>query len=138
MATPKQQKFIKLLLENMGNKNSTKTLGEMLLESGYTKSVADNPYLILETKDVREATKEFSSMLEDKRRMAITHITEDKLEKSSPRDLAYITDIMTKNHQLLTGGETERVGVRPITELFTNGVQDSNSNQEDSRSKETD
>ena len=48
-------------------------------------------------------------MLDDKRRLSLTHIDNTKLKRSSARDLAYITDVLTKNHQLLSGGETEKV-----------------------------
>lgn len=111
MATPKQQKLIKILSENIGKKDSSKTLGQMLREAGYSDIQSLNPKKILETKAVKEGVSDFVKMLDDKRRMAVTHITEDKLEKASARDNAYITDILTKNHQLLTGEETERQGV---------------------------
>ena len=38
---------------------------------------------------------------------------EDKLLKSPARDLAYITDILTKNHQLLGGSPTHRIEISP-------------------------
>ena len=40
--------------------------------------------------------------------MALTKITAKKLEKSNAYQLALITDVLTKNHQLLTGGDTEK------------------------------
>ena len=73
-----------------------------------------NPYLIFDSEVVAEAMDDFTKMLDDKRRMAITKITEDKLDKVSPRDLAYIGDVLTKNHQLLSGGATENVKVSGV------------------------
>ena len=50
---------------------------------------------------------------DDKRRLAITYITPKKLEKAPARDAAYITDILTKNHQLLGGQPTELLKISP-------------------------
>jgi len=40
MPTPKQEKLIRLLLDNLGNKKNTKTFREMILEAGYEESMA--------------------------------------------------------------------------------------------------
>jgi hypothetical protein len=98
-------------MENYGRKNSTETLASLMIKAGYTEQSAKNPKLILESESVQEGIVDFIKMLDDKRRMAITKITEKKLEESSARDNAYIADILTKNHQLLTGEETERSGL---------------------------
>lgn len=104
--TPKQEKLIKIIRENLGNLKSTKTLGQMLIEAGYTKGTAKNAYLIFASPVVKDATEEIVGSLRDKRKMAVTHITDKKLSKAPARELAYVTDIFTKNIQLLTGGET--------------------------------
>ena len=109
MATPKQQKLIKLLLDNLGKMKVTKTLGEMILEAGYTKNMADNPYQILESETIQEGISDFVRMLDDKRRLSLVKITEKKLEEASARDNAYVVDMLTKQHQLLTGGVTDNV-----------------------------
>jgi hypothetical protein len=108
MATPKQKKLIKLIRENLGNPKSTKTLGELCLESGYTKATAKNAYLIFQSEAVKEGISNFVKSLDDKRKQAITHITVTKLKKAPARELAYIADILTKNHQLLSGGNTDK------------------------------
>jgi len=41
--TPKQEKLVTIIRENIGNKNSTLTMGEMLLQAGYSESTANNP-----------------------------------------------------------------------------------------------
>jgi hypothetical protein len=106
--TPKQEKLIKIIRENLGNRNSTKTLGEMVLEAGYTKATSKNAYLIFEGQAVREATDEIADAFADKRKMALTHITKKKLARAPARELAYVADIFTKNIQLLSGKPTER------------------------------
>jgi len=116
LGTPRQEKFIKLLLENLGTPRNTKSLGELALEAGYSEAMAKNPQMILESEHVKKATSDWAKMLDDKRRMAITYITEKKLEKSKAKDLAEIVDKLNKNYQLATGGETERevVEIREI------------------------
>lgn len=106
MVTPKQQKLIKLVLENLGNPKNTKTLGELILAAGYSEATAKNPKLIFKSPEIKEGLSDFVSSLEDKRKQAITYITPQKLAKAQARDLAYLTDIFTKNIQLLNGGKT--------------------------------
>lgn len=106
--TPKQEKLLILIQENIGNKNSTLTMGQMLIEAGYSEETAKTPRAIFETDGIKKATEDLVKKLEDKRRMAITHITEDKMERSAIRDLVNVVDMFTKNIQLLTGKETSR------------------------------
>jgi len=105
--TPKQTKFIKLILENIGNKKSTKTLGQMLREVGYSEAICKNPKLIFDSEAVQDGISDFVKMLDDKRRMALTHITNKKLEVSTAKDLSSITDTLNKTHELLSGKPTE-------------------------------
>jgi len=96
-------------MDNYGRKGNTKTLGEIMIEAGYSEESAKNPKLFLDSPVIKEGIDDFVKLLDDKRRLAITHITKKKLEKSSARDNAYIADVFTKNHQLLTGKATEMV-----------------------------
>lgn len=112
MPTPKQEKVIKLIVENAGKLGKRKSKGEILAEAGYGSGTIHNPKRVFESETIQEGLEDFVKMLDDKRRLAITHINQTKLEKSSARDLAYIADTFTKNHQLLTGKETERGAVR--------------------------
>lgn len=108
VTTPKQQKLIKLLMENYGKQGETKSLGELLLEAGYSEETAKNPKLILSSPTIEDGIKDFLNQLDDKRRLALTKITERKLDKAPAREVAYVLDILTKNFQLLSGGATER------------------------------
>lgn len=111
MPTPKQEKVIKLLLENLGKPNNTKTLGELLLEAGYAQSVADNPFLVLESEAVKDGLQEFVKDMEKKRKNALKEITDAKLKETSAKDAASIVDTLTKNIQLLSGKATENTDV---------------------------
>lgn len=124
MATPKQEKLIKLLMENYGKKGKTKSLGKLLVEAGYSEESAKNPKLIIESEVIQEGIQDFVSSMTDKRRLALTKMTEDKLDKAPARELAYITDLLTKNIQLLNGGATERQG---LTIQFDNAFKDGTS-----------
>lgn len=108
MPTPRQEKLINLLVENLGKLGNTKSLGEIILEAGYSKAMAKNPYQILESETIQEGIGDFVDSLDKLRKRALKHITQKKLEKSSAKDLTQIADLATKNHQLLTGKETER------------------------------
>ena len=120
--TPKQKKLIKLIMENLGNTKSTKTYGELCLEAGYSEATAKNAYLIFNSDAVVDGTSDFVKSLDDKRKLSITHLTEDKLEKSNARELAYVTDILTKNHQLLTGGKTENNGMGELADTLNSWI----------------
>ena len=122
MATPKQIKLIKLIRENLGNVKSTKTLGKMLIEAGYTKGTAKNAYMIFESDAIKKGTQDFIDSLDDKRKLAITYITNKKLKKAPARELAYVTDLLTKNHQLLTGGKTENTGVSELADKLDSWI----------------
>jgi len=98
-------------LANIGNTKSTKTGYELMKEAGYSESMCKNPKMAIDSDAVKEGVKDFVKQLDDKRRMAITYLTEAKLGKSKARDIAQIVDILTKNHQLLSGGDTEKVSV---------------------------
>ena len=105
--TVKQQKLIEIIIDNYGNKGSTKTLGEMILEAGYAESSALNPHLIIND-EILEAVNPVIEKMERVRTKALDKITDDKLELASARDNAYIADLLTKNIQLLSGKDTER------------------------------
>ena len=110
MLTPKQQKFVDLLIDNYGAKGKTKSLGALMLEAGYSESSTINPKLLI-TDEMKEAISPVIEKMEKIRTKALDSITDEKLEASNPRDNAYIADTLTKNIQLLSGKETERSGV---------------------------
>lgn len=109
--TEKQKKLLKIIFANIGAKGTTRTMKEMIREAGYKESMASNPQQVLQSEFLRTKVDSFVKQLDDKRRMAITYLTEKKLDESKGRDVAQIIDILTKNHQLLSGGATERVNL---------------------------
>ena len=53
MPTLRQKKLVKKILENIGN-DKPATAGQLLKETGYSKSIVKNPKMILESKGVLE------------------------------------------------------------------------------------
>lgn len=111
MATPKQEKLIKLLLENIGGKESSKSLAQMLKKAGYSESIQKNPYLILKSDTIKKAVAPVAKQIDNLRNKAIKELENRDLSEEQYRDIVKAIDIFTKNHQLLTGEETERQGV---------------------------
>lgn len=109
LPTTKQQKLIRLLMENYGQDQKGKSFKDLMLTAGYSIETAKNPKTILESPTIKEGINDYVLELDKKRRMALLGITQDKIDKASARENAYISDILTKNHQLLTGGSTDNV-----------------------------
>lgn len=106
--TERQKKFIQLLSVNLGNKKP-KSIYDMLLEAGYSNTVAKQQSTILNTEGVKRELKPIVNQLEAKRQVAIDALTDEKINNSLARDITAIIDILTKNTQLLGGGATDRV-----------------------------
>lgn len=120
MATPKQEKLIKLILENLGNSKTTKTLGELILEAGYEESMAKNPYQILGSETIKEGLEETVDKMKKIRDKALKALTNKDLSLEKSKDLGDIVDKIQKNIQLLTGGDTERVKFNTILVKYLN------------------
>lgn len=112
--TAKQQKLLDLIYENLGVSGKTKSWYELLKEAGYSDGVAKNPRFILESEFISSHTDDFVKKLAEKRDQAIKKLTDEKLDEATASDLATIVEKMNKNHQLLSGNETERHGVKEI------------------------
>ena len=82
--------------------------GKILRQNGYSHYVSKAPQVVYNSKAVKDALKPFLEGLTDARQRALKHLTDNKLKKSTARDLAYTIHNLTQDHQLLTGGDTER------------------------------
>lgn len=109
--TQKQLKLLELLKINIAKTGQRKTLGELLLEAGFSESTSKQPSNIMKSETIKQGMADYLNTLDDKRKQSLYHITDKKLKQSKARDLAYINDLLTKNHQLLGGGATERVEI---------------------------
>lgn len=87
---------------DIGGKGGSKTKAQA--KSTATSMANEN----LTKPDIKEAMKPIIEQLEVKRQMAIDRLTARKLDSALARDTTAIIDTLTKNIQLLGGGETER------------------------------
>lgn len=129
MATPKQEKLIRLVLENIGATGTTKSMGEMLKEAGYSEAIQKNPQLIFNSDTIQDGLKDVADDIALLRKNALNELKARDLEKEPYRDVVKAVDILTKNHQLLTGGDTEREATPLVVKIIRDdGKTDSNRN----------
>ena len=108
--TIKQTKLIKLVLENVGKKGDTKTLGEMMLEAGYSEAMAKGQNgIALVLKNTPELKELLDKLMKHRDRVIIQ--MERKLYKANYRDAVEGFDKITKNIELMSGRATERNAV---------------------------
>ena len=103
--TDKQRKFQELLTQNIGNKKS-KSLYSMLIESGYSEAGAKQQTNALIA--AKNAGNDILEVMKERRKKAMECVTNKKLTASNAKDITDITDKLTKNIQLLSGGATDR------------------------------
>ncbi len=116
MPTEKQKKVIKKTLENIGNKKPTNR-GKILNESGYSKSMADNPKIIYESKAIKKGLEPLIKQLEEERNAIILELKK-KRNKAMYNHLISGLDILTKNIQLLSGEATTREEIKLDDDLM--------------------
>ena len=103
MPTEKQKAVIPRILENHGN------ISKSMREVGYEPSTADTPSNLTESKGYQQLMNPIVLKLEEKRRVVIDALTDDKINAEKAKDLTDMMDKLTKNIQLLGGGATENV-----------------------------
>lgn len=121
--TPRQEKVKNLSLENLGKKGDTKTKGQILKEAGFAPAMQKNPKIVFDSPSLKAHLDPFIAEIDRKRRMALKGVTPKKISKQSAYTNALTVDVLTKNHQLLTGGATENVK-NPELDKFRNEMKD--------------
>lgn len=102
---------------------------KLAIKRGYSPTTADKG-IVQKTKTYQATIKPFIEQLEVERQRAIDQLA-GKIDEAKYRDLVDAIDKITKNHQLLTGGSTANVAVKPILGgQSTNGVPTNNSTEE--------
>ena len=82
-------------------------LGKIIRKAGYSKSVSKSPTKVTRTKTYKKEMKPIVDQLITERRRAIQAL-KGKIGKAKYRDLVDGVDKLTKNIQLLSGGDTEK------------------------------
>lgn len=104
-STLKQKKLIQKISENLGNTNRAKSMYQIMIEAGYAKTTAKQQSTVLVR--VKDDVKSLITKLEEKRDLAISHLTEEKLITSNAKELSSVIDKLTKNVELLSGRPTD-------------------------------
>lgn len=112
--TPKKQKLVRGLVENITRQGKALPLGKVMLNAGYSKASSTNPSQFI-TPDIMAKVNPIIAKMESIRNRALDNITDEKLRYSTARDNTYVADILTKNSQLLQGNATEIVHTTSLT-----------------------
>jgi hypothetical protein len=110
MASQKAKLVGEKVLESLGN-GKAPVLGKILREVGYSDNTADNPKAVTETQTYKDTVNPFvEKLVKERDRIALEMSIRD-LDKVQYSHLTSSLDTLTKNIQLLSGGDTERAGV---------------------------
>ena len=104
----------KEVIEKVG-KGLKVNMGEIIENHGYKKSISINPKKVKKTKSYQKVIKPFVDMLVEERDRAVKELKNKSLDDVSYKDLTSVIDTLTKNIQLLSGGNTERIGIDGLT-----------------------
>lgn len=88
-------------------------LGKILQKNGYSKSTAESPSLVTNTKSYKEVIDPFVKAMMSERNAAIKAMAKVR-DKAKYRDFTDALDKLTKNIQLLQGKDTEKFGGKII------------------------
>jgi hypothetical protein len=122
------QTFVTKMAEKVRNKELVK-MGEIALDSGYSKMVANSPTKITRTKTYIKLAKPLVDRLDKEINAIELEMSRKDKSKEDYRTLVGSLDILIKNKQLLSGGATSmNVLVLPSDVLNKNSI-DTSANQ---------
>lgn len=110
MASQKAKLAGQKVVESLG-KGKAPVLGHILREVGYSDNTADNPKAVTDTKSYQDEVNPFIEKLKKERDRIVLEMSIKDLDTVQYQHLISATDTLTKNIQLLSGGETARAGV---------------------------
>lgn len=116
MASDNAKEVAKKVSENL-RKGKRVILGKILKEQGYAESTSKSPTMVTETKSYKEAINPIVKRWERERERITKTLESKDLTDEKYKDLIDSLDKITKNIQLLSGGNTENVGVETTGEL---------------------
>lgn len=112
MSSPAARAVAQEVMAEVG-KGRRPILRKIARKHGYSQHVADSPKKITKTKAYQEVLAPLVVRLE-KERDAVIERLEKTRSKAKYRDLIDGLDKLTKNLQLLTGGATQNIAIKPI------------------------
>lgn len=114
---PKRSESAKLVAEKVLEtirKGKVVNKGKIIREVGYSEKTAIAPTTVTNTKSYREVIDPFVEKMAKQRERMIDAIATKNLDKEKLRDLSDGIDKLTKNMQLLSGKETDRIAGKII------------------------
>jgi hypothetical protein len=122
MGSVNVQTFVTKMAEKVREKKLIK-MGEIALDSGYSKMVANSPTKITRTKTYAKLAKPLVERLDNEIDEIEKNMRLKDKSKEEYRTLIGSLDILIKNRQLLSGGATERqVFVLPSEVIQQNNI----------------
>lgn len=85
-------------------------LGEIIRSKGYSKSVSTAPQNVTETKSYRQVVEPIVEKMKRERDRMMKALSEKDLNEVDYEKITRSFDIFTKNIELLSGNDTERIG----------------------------
>ena len=125
------QNVAKEVLETLG-KDKKVVLGKIIKKNGYKQNTADNPMNVTNTKSYQGVIQPVIKRWEEIRLKLTRELERKDLTKESMRDITDTLDKIYKNIQLLSGGATENINIKPLATL--DELRQDDSNKEDSQS----
>jgi phage terminase small subunit len=101
--TIRQSKALNNLVADGGS------VASAMKKAGYSEKTARTPAKLLKSSTMRPEIDKVLLAIAQERKAVIERL-KDMRAKANYRDLIYSLDVLTKNHQLLSGEDTERIG----------------------------
>lgn len=101
--TARQSKALNILVADGGS------VASAMKKAGYSPKTARTPAKLLKSPTMKPDIDKVLVAIAEERRAVIERLKEIR-ETANYRDLIYSLDVLTKNHQLLSGEDTERIG----------------------------
>lgn len=109
MASINAQNVAKEVSENIRKGKKVK-LGEIIKKNGYSESTSESPQRVTETESYKEAISPIVNEWVKERNRLTKELQSRDLSKERYETMMKSIDVITKNIQLLSGGNTEKVG----------------------------
>ena len=119
------------VLENL-RKHKKVNKGQIILKRGYAPSVATAPTVVTNTKSYQSVISPVVDQMVRARDRALKEINSRVLNIVQYADLVTAINKLSHDIQILSGGATENINIKPLATL--DELRQNNSNKEDSQS----
>jgi hypothetical protein len=131
MASIDAKNVAKEVLETIG-KGKKVVLGKIAIKNGYAKNTADSPKLITETDSYKEIIDPVVNKWIRERDRLTKELESRDLTEEKYETIIRSVDLITKNIQLLSGGNTSKILITGLTLEEQNKLRELNNDNETS------